>query len=238
MRGFYIDPLYLVLVAPAILFATWASWKVNSTFNKYSAINAASGTTAEEACQNLLNANGISDVTIGKVPGELTDHYDPTNKVINLSESVYGSTSVAAIGVACHEAGHAIQDAKDYAPMRLRDAIIPVTRITSSLSMPLVIGGVLLSNYADMFIWVAYIGLIGFFMAALFQLITLPAEFDASKRALASIDSAGYLTAEELKGSKQVLDAAALTYVSALAVSLMSMITMVIKVLRRERIRF
>ena len=234
MFGFYIDPLYLILVLPAILFAMWANSKVNSTYNYYSAIKSTRGITAEEACQNVLNANGISDVTIGRVAGDLTDHYDPSNKVINLSDSVYGSTSVASIGVACHEAGHAIQHAKGYAPIKIRRAIVPVTQITSSLAMPLVLAGLIFSRYGSNMIWLAYIGLIGFFMSAVFQLITLPTEFDASKRALAAIDSAGYLTEEELEGSKKVLNAAALTYVAALAISLMSLLRMVLLVTGRD----
>ena len=234
MFGFYIDPLYLILVLPAILFAMWANSKVNSTYNYYSAIKSTRGITAEEACRNVLNANGISDVTIGRVAGDLTDHYDPSNKVINLSDSVYGSTSVASIGVACHEAGHAIQHAKGYTPIKIRRAIVPVTQITSSLAMPLVLAGLIFSRYGSNMIWLAYIGLIGFFMSAVFQLITLPTEFDASKRALAAIDSAGYLTEEELEGSKKVLNAAALTYVAALAISLMSLLRMVLLVTGRD----
>ena len=234
MFGFYIDPLYLILVLPAILFAMWANSKVNSTYNYYSAIKSTRGITAEEACKNVLNANGISDVTIGRVAGDLTDHYDPSKKVINLSDSVYGSTSVASIGVACHEAGHAIQHAKGYTPLKIRRTIVPVTQIASSLATPLVLAGLIFSRYGSNMIWLAYIGLIGFFMSAVFQLITLPTEFDASKRALAAIDSAGYLTEEELEGSKKVLNAAALTYVAALAISLMSLLRMVLLVTGRD----
>ena len=233
MFGFYIDPLYIILVLPAVLFAMWASSKVNSTYQKYSRVQSSRGITAQEACQNILNSNGIYDVSVGRIAGNLTDHYDPKNKIIKLSDSVYNNTSVAAIGVACHEAGHAIQHANAYAPLKLRNSIVPITQLTSSLSMPLIIAGLLFSGRGNSMIWLSYLGLIGFFMAALFQLFTLPTEFDASKRALLAIENSGYLTEEELYGSKKVLDAAALTYVAALAVSIMSLLRMLILVMGR-----
>ena len=234
MFGFYIDPLYIILVMPAALFAMWANSRVNSTYKSYSNLKSTRGITSQEACQNILNSNGITDVTIDRISGNLTDHYDPKAKVIRLSDSVYNSTSVAAIGVACHEAGHAIQHAYGYSPLKFRNTLVPITQISSNISVPLVFISLLLCGFGFNTIWLAYVGLIGFAIAAFFQLVTLPVEFDASKRALIAIDNSGYLTDDELYGSKRVLDAAALTYVAALAVSLMSLLRLTLIVLGRS----
>ena len=234
MFGFYIDPLYIILVMPAALFAMWANSRVNSTYKSYSNLKSTRGITSQEACQNILNSNGITDVTIKRISGDLTDHYDPKAKVIRLSDSVYNSTSVAAIGVACHEAGHAIQHAYGYSPLKFRNTLVPITQISSNISVPLVFISLLLCGFGFNAIWLAYVGLIGFAIAAFFQLVTLPVEFDASKRALIAIDNSGYLTDDELYGSKRVLDAAALTYVAALAVSLMSLLRLTLIVLGRS----
>ena len=227
--GFF-DPMYLILVMPAALFGVWANTKVKSTYRRYSTVSSSRNISGAEACKNVLNSNGLNDIAIERVEGHLTDHYDPKSKVIRLSTSVYDSCSVAAIGVACHEAGHAIQHAYGYKPLKIRNAILPVTQLTSQLAVPLIMFGFMFSFGGNNMIWLAYLGLFGFFMAALFQLVTLPTEFDASKRAIMAIENGGYLTDDEIIGSKKVLSAAALTYVAALAVSLMSLLRMLILV--------
>ena len=183
----------------------------------------------------MLDENGLHNVQIERVAGKLTDHYDPRANVIRLSESVYGSDSAAAIGVAAHEAGHAIQYAKKYAPIKIRNAIIPVTRIGSTLSFPLVLIGLIMSQTSERFIAVAYIGLVLFAAVALFQLVTLPTEYNASSRAVAAIEGSGMLSADEVSGAKKVLNAAALTYVAALAVSLMQLLQLFLRVNNRKR---
>ncbi len=233
----YFDIYYLILVMPAVLFAMWASGRVKSTFAKYEHQLSKRGIRAADACRNVLNANGLSHVKIVKVEGHLTDHYNPKTETIGLSTSVYDSTSVAAIGVACHEAGHAIQYSHSYFPIHIRNAILPIAQISSNLAMPLVMIGFLLSVFSNSnnMLWLAYVGLFGFFMAALFQLLTLPVEFDASKRAIQAIDNAGYLTEDEIVGSKNVLNAAALTYVAALAVSIMTFLRFALLIFGRSR---
>lgn len=229
----FFDWTYLVIVLPAALFAMWASSRVNSTYRRYAKDYASNGLTAEQACRNVLDSNGLYDVEIGRINGNLTDHYDPRENIIRLSDTVYGSSSVAAIGVACHEAGHAIQHAKNYAPIKIRNAIIPITNIGSNLAIPLILLGFLFpSNGVP---WLSYIGLFGFFFAVLFQLVTLPTEFDASKRALLAIENGNYLTQSEIEGSRQVLQAAALTYVAALAVALAQFLRLALIVGSRNR---
>lgn len=230
----YFDWTYVILVLPAMLFSMWASAKVKNTFNKYSKIGSYRRITGAEAAQRVLNANGIRDVRIEPISGSLTDHYDPSEKVVRLSQSVYGNTSVAAVGVACHEVGHAIQHAVGYTPVKIRTAIIPITNFGSKLSMPLIIGGLVLSSFSYMFTYLAYLGLACFALCAVFQLVTLPVEFNASRRALQSISTQGILTEEELKGTKKVLSAAALTYVAALAVTLMQLLRFFILINNRR----
>lgn len=232
----YIDMNYVILVLPAIIFAMIANGRVKSTFKEYSAINSARGITASDACRNLLNVNGISDVSIERISGNLTDHYDPKSKTIRLSDNVYDSTSIAAIGVACHEAGHAIQYDKNYFPISIRTAILPIASISSNLATPLIFISILLTSFTNnsAFFSLAYLGLFGFLMSAIFQLITLPVEFDASKRAIIAIENGGYLTDDEIIGSKKVLNAAAMTYVAALAVSIMTFIRFALMILGRR----
>lgn len=228
------DSTYIILVLPALLFSLWASWNVKHTFKKYSKQISRCGYTGASIAREILDKNGLRHVPVERVPGELTDHFDPKANIVRLSESVYSSSSTSAIGVAAHEVGHAIQYAQEYKPMELRAKIIPLTTLGSKFSMPLLILGLILSNYMSGFIILAYIGVILFGTVVLFQLFTLPTEFDASKRAMVSIESMGRMTSEEIDGSRKVLRAAALTYVAALAVSLMQFIRFFIAVTRRR----
>ena len=214
------DWTYLAIVLPCVLLSLWASYRVNSTFKKYSSQLSTRHITGAEAAQKVLEANGVQNVKIQRTSGSLTDHYDPKSNVIRLSDPVYDSTSTAAIGVACHEAGHAVQYAKGYGPIKLRAAIIPITTIGSRLAMPLILIGVLLTylEYAS-FIFV-YLGIGCFSLSLVFQLVTLPVEFNASRRAINAIEQEGLLTEAEQKGAAKTLRAAAMTYLAALATSL------------------
>lgn len=216
----YFDWTYVVLVLPFAILTMIASAKVNSTFNKYQSQLSSRGITGREAAERILRSNGLSHIRIEQVAGKLTDHYDPRAGVIRLSAEVYFGTSTAAIGVAAHEAGHAVQKAEGYIPLRIRNAIIPATRIGSMLAIPLVLLGIFFSYAGQEFIWIAYAGVLAFGLSTLFQLVTLPTEFDASRRAMDCLSSYGILTEDELKGSRKVLTAAAMTYVAALAYSL------------------
>lgn len=226
MPYFYFDWTYLVLVLPAVLLAAWASANVNSTFKKYAKQRSRRGITGAEAARRVLDANGLQAVRIERISGNLTDHYDPRSNVIRLSDNVYGNTSTAAIGVACHEAGHAVQHAVGYLPIKLRAAIIPITNIGSRLSMPLILIGLLFMN--TQLYYLVYAGILCFSFSALFQLVTLPTEFNASRRALAAIESGNLLYDDELAGAKKTLWAAALTYVAALAVSLTQLLRLIV----------
>ncbi|MBQ7968582.1 MAG: zinc metallopeptidase [Clostridia bacterium] len=221
----YFDITYLIIVLPAMLLAMLASANVNSTFKKYSKVISARRMTGHDAARRILDANGLHNVAINRVAGDLTDHYDPRTNTVNLSNSVYDNPSVAAIGVASHEAGHAVQHAVGYSPIKLRMAIIPVTQIASKLALPLVILGIILE-----FAGLAYVGCIFFAVATFFQLVTLPVEFNASRRAIEAIEGAGILGSDEIQGSKKVLKAAAMTYVAALAVSLAQLLRLLILV--------
>ena len=223
----YIDYTYIILVLPALLLSLWASAKVKMTFNKYSAISNRRNMTGRDAAMAVLRDNGVTGVNIVKISGDLTDNYNPKTNTISLSESVYDSNSVAAVGVAAHEAGHAVQYAAGYAPIKLRNAIIPATKIGSTLAMPLFIAGLLLASYSERLIVLAYIGIACFALSTLFQLFTLPAELNASRRAIAAISNS-VLNEDEVIGAKKVLTAAALTYVAALAVSIMSLLRLLI----------
>lgn len=224
----FFDWTYVVLVMPAVLLALWASANVNSTFKRYSTQYSRRGITGAQAARRVLDANGLQAVRIEHISGNLTDHYDPKSNVIRLSDNVYGNTSTAAIGVACHEAGHAVQHAVGYTPIRIRTAIVPVTNIGSKLSMPLILIGLLLSAYDTQMYYLVYAGIACFGLSALFQLVTLPTEFNASHRALMAIESGGLLSDDEMKGARKTLRAAALTYVAALAVSLMQLLRLVV----------
>ncbi len=222
--GYYgFDIYYLILVLPAVIFAMWAQSKVNTTFNKYSRVGARRGITGAMAAQAVLRANGVFGVGIEHVAGNLTDHYDPKTNTIRLSDSVFSSNSVAAIGVAAHEAGHAVQYAENYGPIRIRQAIIPVSQLGSTLSMPMILIGVILNSST-----LLDLGIIFFGLAALFQLITLPVEYNASRRAMFALEQGNMLDGEELKGAKQTLSAAALTYVASLAVALAQFLRLIL----------
>lgn len=222
------DLYYLILVLPAVLFAMWASLRVNTTFDRYRKQASACRMTGADAARAVLDAHGLQYIRIEHVSGKLTDHYDPGNQVIRLSDSTYSDTSVAAIGVAAHEAGHAIQYAENYAPIRLRSTIIPVTNIGSQLAMPLILIGILFAGVSSFFSTLAYIGVACYALITVFQLVTLPVEFNASGRAVRVLENMRILSADELKGTKKVLRAAAMTYVAALAVSLMQLLRLIL----------
>ncbi len=228
------DWTYVVLVLPCMIFAMIASARVNSTFKKYSGQYSRRGLTGAQAAQQVLQGNGVHGVMIQRVSGNLTDHYDPKDNVIRLSDSVYDSTSTAAIGVACHEAGHAVQYAQNYGPIKLRSAIIPITNIGSKLAMPLILLGIVLTflgYVSDIFI---NAGIILFGLSVVFQLVTLPVEFNASRRAITAISRNGILDEGELKGARKTLSAAAMTYVAATAVALAQLLRLVILFGRRR----
>jgi len=218
------DTTYITLVLPCLVFAMIASSRVKSTFHKYSRQISARRITGAQAAQRVLLANGVQGVRIERVSGELTDHYDPKANVIRLSDNVYSNPSTAAIGVACHEAGHAVQYAQSYAPIKLRAAIIPITNFGSKLAMPLILLGILLNFLGEFSYTFIYLGIAAFGLSLVFQLVTLPVEFNASRRALTAIESNELLTQEELKGAKKTLSAAAMTYVAATAVALAQLI--------------
>ena len=224
----FFDWTYVILVLPFVVLSLWASANVNSTFRKYDKVYSLRRITGADAAQRVLSANGVSGVRIERVSGNLTDHFDPRSNVIRLSDAVYSSTSTAAIGVACHEAGHAVQHAKHYAPMRLRAAVIPATNIGSRLAMPLILLGLLLSYWGEGSYWLIYAGIACFGLSLVFQLITLPVEFNASRRAMLAIEGSDLLTAEEQKGARKTLTAAALTYVAATAVALMQLLRLIL----------
>lgn len=228
MPYYYFDWTYVVLVIPCIILSLIASARVNSTFKRYSTQYSYRHLTGAEAAQRVLNSNGIRNVRIERISGKLTDHYDPTANVIRLSDSVYDNTSTAAIGVACHEAGHAVQYAQGYAPIKLRAAIIPVTNFGSKLAMPLILIGLLLSALGSTSYILVYLGIACFGLSLIFQLITLPVEFDASRRAMIAIEQGGLLTEEEQRGARKTLQAAAMTYVAATAVALAQLLRLLI----------
>lgn len=212
-----------VIMIPVLLFSFYCQIKVKQAFRRYSSVHAMCGMTGAQAAAQLLQLNGITDVQIRQIGGTLTDYYDPKNKEICLSGDVYNATSVAAIGVACHEAGHACQHAQGYAPLKIRNAAIPATRIGSSLGIPLVLLGMV-------FTWrpLIMVGIVLYALVALFQLLTLPVEFNASRRALQTIESNQFLTEQEYRGAKKVLTAAALTYVAALASALATLLRLLL----------
>lgn len=230
LYGYYGMPIYYgfdktyLLVLIAAIFSIWASARVNSTYNKYAKVRSMQGLTGAEAAQRILYYAGLSQIRVERVSGNLTDHYDPKAKVLRLSDSTYGSASVAAIGVAAHECGHAIQDAEGYSPLKLRSTLVPAANLGSKLGIPIILVGVLLeSNYT-----LVQIGIWAFSLAVLFQLVTLPVEFNASNRAIKILDSRGILGQEELSMCRKVLSAAAMTYVAAAASSIMQLLRLVL----------
>ncbi len=215
----FFDPVYLLFIAPALLLSLWASWRVKANFGTYSKVPVASGLSGAEAAQRLLEGAGIRDVSIRRASGMLSDHYNPVNKTLNLSDGVYGSRSVAAVGVATHEAGHAIQHARDYKPMWLRSALVPTANIGSGLGYFVMLFGLLMSS-ANMVL----VGAIMFSAVLLFQVVTLPVEFDASARAKRLVLEQGIVTVQERQGMDKVLNAAALTYVAAAVSTLLTLL--------------
>ncbi len=216
--GWYFDSTLLIII-PGIIFSIWAQIKVNTSFSRYSKVSSLKGITGAMAAQAILRANGITDVDVVHISGNLNDHYSPKEKVIRLSDNVYGATSIAAIGVAAHEAGHAVQYAKGYSLIKIRMAIVPMVNIGSNLSMPILLVGILLANE-----YVMMIGIALFALAVIFQLVTLPVELDASKRAIRAIESEALLDTDEVDGARAVLSSAAMTYVAALVSSLLSLL--------------
>lgn len=227
--GYYgFDWTYLVLVLPCLILSLWASSTVKSTFRRYATQYSVRRITGADAAARVLRNNGVQNVRIERVAGDLTDHFDPKANVIRLSDSVYDSTSTAAIGVACHEAGHAVQYAQNYAPIKLRAAIIPITNFGSKLAMPLILLGIVLSFLGNFSYALVYLGIACFGLSLVFQLITLPVEFNASRRAVRAIEEAGILSSQELTGAKKTLRAAAMTYVAATAVSLAQLLRLIL----------
>ena len=226
----YLDPLYIILVIPAVIIAAIAQANVSGTFSKYSKVRTARGYTGAEAARAILDANGLYNVRVERVAGNLSDHFDPRQNVIRLSQGVYDNATVAAVGVAAHESGHAVQYATGYAPIKLRNAIVPITQFGSSLSIPVLLLGFFMGLQP-----LVYAGIILFSAMVVFQLVTLPVEFNASSRALAIIEEQELLGSEELRGAKKVLGAAALTYVAALLVSLMQLLRLILRFGSRRR---
>lgn len=227
--GYYFDPTYILVLIGAVL-SILASARVNSTFHKYASVRSMSGMTGAQTAEAILRSKGIHDVRVEHIRGNLTDHYDPTKKVVRLSDSVYGSTSVAAIGVAAHECGHVMQHHEGYAPLNFRTALVPAANIGSKLGIPIILVGLLLGSnpiLVNIGIWV-------FSLAVLFQVATLPVEFDASRRALACIEQYGIVTSDERKKSAKVLKAAAYTYVAAAAAAILQLLRLLMLFGRRD----
>ncbi len=221
----FFDPTY-ILVLIGVVLSLLASAKVKSTFNKYSGVRNSRGMTGAQAAQQVLNGAGIYDVRIEHISGNLTDHYDPRTKVLRLSDTVYGQTSVAAVGVAAHECGHAIQHAKGYAPLKLRSAIVPAANIGAKIAWPLILIGLLINTSSSWFLVQA--GIIAFSAAVLFQIVTLPVEFNASGRAIRILEDSGMLYGDEISSARKVLNAAALTYVAAAASSILQLLRLIL----------
>lgn len=226
---YYFDWTYMLLI-PGLILGLWAQFKVNSAYRRYSKVSTRLGRPASEVVADLLRRNGNGGVRVAAISGELTDNYNPKTETLSLSQGVYGSSSVAALGIAAHEAGHAMQKMEDYVPMRLRTAVVPVVNFGSMAYAPLFILGLLFS-------WqpLVYIGILCFALSVIFALITLPVEFDASRRALKMLTEGGYVTEEERSGVKAVLTAAALTYVAAAVTSLLSLLRLIVIAKGRDR---
>jgi Zn-dependent membrane protease YugP len=219
----YYDPTYILVIIGLVL-SLLASLKVKTTFAKYSKVRSMSGFTGAEAAERILHSAGIYDVTIKQISGDLTDHYDPRDKILRLSETVYNNTSVAAVGVAAHECGHAIQHSNGYMPLRIRGALVPVANFGASVSWPMILIGLFIGGSQTLI----NLGIILFALAVLFQLVTLPVEFNASRRAVQIVDETGILQTEEVRQTRKVLSAAALTYVAGAAASILQLLRLVI----------
>lgn len=230
MPRFYFDSSYFYLILPAMLIAIIAQINVSSTFKKFSEYRNVRGLTGAMAARDILDKNGLSNVLIERVGGKLTDHYDPRSNVIRLSESVYDSTSVAAIGVAAHEVGHAVQYSQNYFPIKVRNTIIPITQFGSYVAPIIILAGIFISAFS----FLITVGIILFSFVVFFQIVTLPVEFNASKRAITIMEDNQILAGDELMGAKRVLNAAALTYVAALLVSLLTLLRYILLSQRRR----
>lgn len=228
----YFDPTYFLVLIGVVL-SLLASGKVKSTFSRYSQVRNSRGLTGAQAAEQVLHTAGIYDVRIERIGGNLTDHYDPRTKVLRLSDSVYGQTSVAAVGVAAHECGHAIQHARGYAPLKLRSTLVPVANFGAKLAWPLIIFGLFISGESSTILINA--GIIAFLAAVAFQLVTLPVEFNASNRAIRMLADSGMMYGEEIKGAKKVLSAAALTYVASAATAILQLLRILILTGGRRR---
>lgn len=224
---FYFDPLYFVIAIPPLLLALWAQWKVKSTFDKYARVPTSTGVNGIQTAQVLINRNGLN-VGVTSIPGQLTDHYDPRNKTVGLSQSSQ-QNSVASVAVVAHEMGHAMQDKENYGPLKLRGAIVPAVQVGGWVGPLMFMAGLLFRSEPLM-----WIGIVGFGIAAFFAIVTLPVEFDASRRALTMLQSNNLLSSQELQGAKRVLDAAALTYVAAAAQALTQLLYYVLLAGRRR----
>ena len=225
LYGYYFDPTYILIIIGAVI-CLIASARVKTTFHKYNRVRSMSGMTGAQAAERILHSAGIYDVSVQHVSGELTDHYDPRNKPLSLSDSTYGSTSVAAVGVAAHECGHAIQHQQDYAPLSIRSAIVPVANLGSFAAWPLILIGMFITSSTGSLL--INIGILCFSLSVLFQLVTLPVEFNASSRAIHMLGQTGILREEELRGTRKVLGAAALTYVAGAAAAILQLLRLLI----------
>lgn len=219
----FFDPTWIIIL-PALILSLWAQANVNSTFARFSRVSNRRGMTGYDAARRILDMNGLQNVAIEHITGNLTDHYDPRSNTVRLSDSVYGSSSVAAIGVAAHEVGHAVQHAVGYTPIKVRNAIVPVVNLCSQLAMPLFILGLIFSSS---FFMLTDVGIILFSAAVLFHIVTLPVEINASRRALSTLESSYMLEGEEISGAKKVLSAAAMTYVASAAMALLQLLRLI-----------
>ena len=228
--GYFWGDWTLLIVLPALIFTVWAQMSVQSAYRKYSGVRNAAGMTGADAARRILDANGLYDVKIEQIPGQMTDHYDPTSRVVRLSAGTHSVATVAAVGIAAHEAGHAVQHATGYHAIRVRNAILPVCRIGSVAAMPLFLIGLLLA-----FDGLMLVGIAAYSLVTLFQLVTLPVEFDASRRAMVALEGGGRLSGEDTQGARRVLRAAAMTYVAALATSLLTLLRLLVLASGRRR---
>ena len=235
MFGLFWFDWTLLIVLPGFFFTLWAQYKVQTSFRRYAQATLPRYMTGASVARKILDSNGLHDVPVEMVRGHLSDHYDPRHKVLRLSESVYHGNNVAAVGVAAHEAGHALQDAKGYVPLRFRIVLVPACNIGSMLAMPLFLIGLLLAGIGPYAEWLMLAGIVAFSLSVFFQLVTLPVEFNASRRAMRCLEGSGTMNESQLKGSKKVLSAAAMTYVAALAVGLLSLLRLILIAQRYSR---
>jgi len=232
MMYYHLDPFGIIFMLPAIVFSIWAQYRVRSAYRKYAQVGVRAGLTGADIARMMMRVEQIDDVAIEPIPGEMTDHYDPRSKRLRLSEGVYAGRSIAALGIAAHEAGHAIQHARRYAPMQLRQFIYPVSSLGSTLAFPLIFAGLIFSHSGLAVL--LNVGIWLFAAAVAFTVVTLPVEFNASRRALSALAGSGYLSSDELSGARAVLNAAAMTYVAAAAVAILQLIRLLLIAQRRD----